>query len=109
MSDEHYLGEVEGSRKGRGGSPCLLRVGYTEAGSVVLRTLDKGGVSPIVVLLTPSQALDTAAALLQSARTLSSSGDGAPGMRRRDDASHPLIEELGQVLSPSEWFLPVSS
>ncbi len=39
--------------KGRGRHPCEVRIGISDDGHVVLRTLDESGLSPLVALLSP--------------------------------------------------------
>jgi len=66
--DERILCEVEGVRKGRSRNRCTVRVAVTDAGEVILRTIDKNGVSPIVAVLAPAEALSLSAALASAVR-----------------------------------------
>lgn len=61
--DERILCEVEGVRKGRSRNRCTVRVAVTDAGEVILRTIDKNGVA-----LAPAEALSLSAALASAVR-----------------------------------------
>ena len=67
MPDETYCCRIQAKRKGRGNSECTLIAAYTSAGDVVLRTLDAGGVPPIVAVMNARTARELANGLLESA------------------------------------------
>lgn len=66
--DERILCEVEGTRKGRSRNHCTVRVAVTDSGEVILRTIDKNGVAPIVAVLGPAEALSLSAAFASAVR-----------------------------------------
>ena len=65
--DETYLAEIDARRKGRGQAACEIKAGYLDRGAIVLRTVDRDGIAPIVALLTPAQARELAKALREAA------------------------------------------
>ncbi|MFC1805493.1 hypothetical protein ACFL09_00745 [Planctomycetota bacterium] len=67
---EVHLCTVTAARKGRSRAPCTLKVGYLNdavSKEVVLRTIDAGGVAPIVALLSAADARHLAAGLVNTA------------------------------------------
>jgi len=74
MSNEVHLCEVKANRKGRDQSPCTLIIGHLDSEFVLLRTIDEGGVPPIVAVFDASAARELAKALLQAAEEVSQLG-----------------------------------
>lgn len=70
MSDEVVVHSVQAIRKGRGRRPCEIRVGISDDGHVVLRTVDESGVSPLVALIKPAEATELCEGLLRAAHAL---------------------------------------
>lgn len=66
--DERVLCEVEGVRKGRSRNACSVRVAVTDAGEIILRTVDKNGVAPLVAVLGPAEALRLSEAFASAVR-----------------------------------------
>ena len=70
--DETVVGSVKARRKGRDQKPCEVVVGYDEGeGVVVLRTEDKSGVPPIVIVLSASDAKQVAEFLTRASTNAS--------------------------------------
>lgn len=70
MSEEVVVHSVKAIRKGRGRRPCEIRIGISDDGHVVLRTVDESGVSPLVALIKPAEATELCEGLLRAANAL---------------------------------------
>ena len=67
LEERHFV-EVAALRKGRGCKPCTIMAGVSlaEKGTVIVRTLDESGVSPIVLRLTVEQAEELTYGLMKA-------------------------------------------
>lgn len=70
MSEEIVVQSVRAVRKGRGRRPCEIKIGISDDGYVVLRTVDEGGISPLVALLKPADVSELCEGLLKAANAL---------------------------------------
>ena len=89
VMDEHagerHFCKIEAVRKGRGQSPCFLKVGVSldTDGQVILRAHDQSGVASLVALLSSDQALELAEALMYSAEAAVAVSRPAASLSRR--------------------------
>ncbi len=66
VEGETYLCTVPAVRKGRNQSPCEVKLGLNEEREIILRTVDRSGVSPIVAVIARKDALRLARALIEA-------------------------------------------
>ncbi len=57
---------VPALRKGRNQSPCEVKLGLNDEREIILRTVDRSGVSPIVAVIDRKDALRLARALIEA-------------------------------------------
>ena len=75
MPKEKIIGIIDGVRKARGQKPCELEIAVdasceNDENPIIIRTRDIGGVSPIVVKITPDKVLDLIKFLANSLQEL---------------------------------------